>query len=186
MRNRLVIKVDKVADKRDNGNASRDLQSIVGNHASVRGVVYIVGEVLIEDCREDERHYFGQYRLLNKTWIRTCCDEQKTVAGLGDSWMETLDLVLDATYRTLVILSTQHAWFALTSNEAKSQAQQDIGQDRTENSSLDDKNIRVANRLLQQHHEQDDLHDRAKGGLEHNSEGFLRHLARQLLAGETQ
>jgi hypothetical protein len=60
MRNRLVIKVDEVSDKRDNGNASRDLQSVVGNHASVRGVVYIVGEVLVENRREDERHYSSQ------------------------------------------------------------------------------------------------------------------------------
>lgn len=51
---------------------------------------------------------------------------------------------------------------------------------------MDDQDIRVTNRSLEQDHEQDNLDNGTESRLQNNGDGLLRDLAGQLLASETQ
>jgi hypothetical protein len=95
---------------------------------------------------------------------RTSSDKHQVAADFTDGLME------------LLLVSPQS-----TSKEADAQAQQQIRQDGTEDSRLDDGNRAIA--AANKHHEQDDFDDRAKSCFEECSED-VRKLPSKLLPSE--
>ena len=73
-----------------------------------------------------------------------------------------------------------------TGNEARSKAEEKVGQDGTEDGGPDDRHVRALPVRLEQHHEENDLNYGSKSSLHDDRNVLLWHLARKLLASETQ
>src|SRR4051794_30353501 len=97
----------------------------------------------------------------------TACYEHEVAAHFTDGIVKSL------------VLSEQTA-----DEETKAEAEQQVGEDASENGGLDDAHALVAV-MLDQDHEQDDLDQRPKGGLEDDTK-HLRQLAGQFLSGKPQ
>lgn len=73
-----------------------------------------------------------------------------------------------------------------TGNEARSKAEEKIGQDGTEDGGPDDWHVRALPVCLEQHHEENYLNHGSKSSLQDDCNILLWHLARKLLASKTQ
>ena len=71
-----------------------------------------------------------------------------------------------------------------TNEEAETQTEQQIGEDTTENGSLDDAHTSIAI-VLEKDHKEDDLDEGSKSGFENDTKDLWQ-LARQLLSRESQ
>jgi hypothetical protein len=76
--------------------------------------------------------------------------------------------------------------FETTSDEACTQAKEQIGQDGSQDCSLENRHIAVTLGSLEQNHEQYEFDNGATGCLHHDSDGLVGHLARELLSRETE
>jgi hypothetical protein len=73
---------------------------------------------------------------------------------------------------------------ALAGNKADAQAEEDVGQDGTNNGSLNDRNVLFAS--LEQDYKEDDFDDGSKGCFQDHGKRLVGHLAREFLASEAE
>jgi hypothetical protein len=74
----------------------------------------------------------------------------------------------------------------LTSNKTTAQAKQDVGQNGTENCSLNNDYVVAANVPLEQDHEENDFNNRAQSCLENNCDGLLWQFTGHFLSRKAQ